>query len=76
MITSREELRGAQRQIEELTEILDEMRQGETPESYAILCKSYVRRIRQIQREIEEYLDVRDIEPDKIKSTGASSMKF
>jgi hypothetical protein len=66
MITSREELRGAQRQIEELTEILDEMRQEETPESYAILCKSYVRRIRQIQREIEEYLDVRDIEPDKI----------
>lgn len=76
MIISRAELRGAQRQIEELTEILDEMRQVETPESCAILCKSYVRRIRQIQREIGENLGVRNIEPDKIRSTGASSMKF
>lgn len=66
MIHFREELHGAQRQIEELMEILDEMRREETPESYAILCKSYARRIRQIQREIKEYLGVREIEPDKI----------
>jgi len=66
MIISREELRAAQRQIEELMEILDEMRHEETPESYAILCKSYVRRIRQIQQEIEEYLGVREIAPDKV----------
>ena len=42
MINSREELRGAQCQIEELQEILDEMRQEEAPQSYALLCKSYV----------------------------------
>jgi hypothetical protein len=66
MINSREELRGAQRQIEELQEILDEMRQEETPQSYAILCKSYVQRIRQIQQEIDEYLGIWDIKLDKI----------
>jgi uncharacterized protein YuzE len=66
MITSREELRTAQLQIQELQEILEEMRQEETPESYAILCKSYVRRIWQIQQEIEEYLGVEGIETDKV----------
>ncbi|MCI0444512.1 hypothetical protein L0152_15050 [bacterium] len=66
MINSREELRGAQRQIQELQEILDEMRREETPQSYAILCKSYVQRIRQIQQEIEEYLGIWGITPDKM----------
>lgn len=55
---SKEELHGAQRQIAEIEEILDEMKQEETPESYAILCKSYGRRIRQIRREIDEYLGI------------------
>jgi hypothetical protein len=66
MINSREELRAAQRQIEEMQEILDEMRREETPESYLILCKNYVRRIRQIQQEIEAYLGVEEIEVDEI----------
>jgi|GEM_PF-4637442 len=43
MINSREELRGAQQQIEELLEILDEMRREEPPQFYAILCKSYAK---------------------------------
>ena len=58
MITNKEELRGAQRQIAELEEILDEMKREETPQAYAILCKSYVQRIRQIRREIDEYLGI------------------
>jgi len=66
MITSREELRCAQRQIEELQVILDEMRQDETPQSHAILCKSYVQRIRQIQQEIEEYLGINEIATEEV----------
>jgi hypothetical protein len=58
MITNSEELCGAQRQIAELEAILEEMRLGESPESYRILCKSYVRRIRQIRREIDVYLGI------------------
>ncbi len=58
MIKNTEELRGAQHQIAELEEILDEIKRGEPPESYAILCKSYVRRIRQIRREIDDYLGI------------------
>ena len=59
MIANRDELRGAQRQIAELEEILDEMKRAESPEAYVILCKSYVRRIRRIRREIDEYLGIR-----------------
>jgi len=66
MINSREELRGAQRQIEELLEILDEMRREEPPPSYALLCKSYVQRIRKIQQEIEEYLGIKEIVTDEV----------
>jgi len=66
MINSSEELHGAQRQIEELQAILDEMRQEETPQSYAILCKNYVQRIRQIQREIEEYLGIQEIATEEV----------
>jgi hypothetical protein len=60
-IAHREEFRGAQRQIAELEDILAEMQQEETPESYKILCKNYVRRIRQIQSEIDEYLGITHI---------------
>jgi hypothetical protein len=66
MVHSSEELHGAQRQIEELQVILDEMRQEETPQSYAILCISYVLRIRQIQEEIEEYLGIKEIATEEI----------
>ena len=66
MIHSSEELRGAQRQIEELQVILDEMRQEETSQSYATLCKSYVQRIRQIQQEIEEYLGIKEIATEEV----------
>ena len=56
MIRTTDELHGAQRQIAELEEILDEMKRAETPEAYAILCKGYVRRIRRIRRGVDEYL--------------------
>ena len=55
MLKNKGELQGAQRQIAALEEILDEMKQEESPESYTILCKSYVRRIRQIRYEIDDY---------------------
>lgn len=73
MIKSREELRGAQRQIAELEEILDEIRQEETPESYAILCKSYVRRIRQIRREIDDYLGITPAERTRVSIMSSTS---
>lgn len=66
MIDSREELRGAQRQIEGLLEILDEMRREEPSQSHALLCKSYVQRVRKIQQEIEEYLGIKEIVTDEV----------
>ena len=70
MIKSKEELQGAQRQIAELEEILDEMRREELPESYAMLCKNYVRRIRQTRREIDDYLGIIPAKRTKVSITA------
>ncbi len=72
IITNREDLHGAQRQIAELEEILDEMKRTETPEAYAILCKSYVHRIRQIRREIDEYLGISSVRVGRTPITPAT----
>ena len=71
MITNRDDLRGAQRQIAELEEILDEMKREETPEAYAVLCKTYVRRIRKIRREIDEHLGVRRMPASRARKANA-----
>jgi hypothetical protein len=42
------------------------MLQEETPESYAVLCKNNVQRIRQIQQEIVEYLGIREIATEEV----------
>ena len=73
MIKNSDELYGAQRQIEELQAILDEMKREETPEAYAVLCKSYVRRIQQIRSEIDEYLGIVHPEPVGVPLAATAS---
>jgi hypothetical protein len=61
-ISNHQQLEHAQRQIARLQLILEEMRQEESKEAYAILSKGYLEQIEKIRGEIDEYLGVLEIE--------------
>jgi len=62
LISNHQQLKHAQRQIARLQAILEEMRNEESKEAYAILSKGYIEQIGKIRREIDEYLGVLEIE--------------
>jgi len=57
-ISNHQQLEHAQRQVARLQFILEEMRNEESKEAYAILSKGYIEQIEKIRREIDEYLGV------------------
>jgi hypothetical protein len=61
-ISNHQQLEHSQRQIARLQLILEEMRQEESKEAYAILSKGYIEQIEKIRGEIDEYLGVLEIE--------------
>ena len=61
-ISNHQQLGHAQRQIARLQFILEEMRNEESKEAYAILSKGYIEQIEKIRRELDEYLGFSEIE--------------
>jgi len=61
-ISNHQQLEHAQCQIARLQFILEEMRNEESKEAYAILSKGYIELREKIRREIDEYLGVLEVE--------------
>jgi len=75
-ISNHQQLEHAKSQLARLQFILEEMRNEESIEAYAILSKGYVEQMENIRREIDEYLGFSEIEYRKPAVVASKPFPF